>query len=124
MHYLITETVTIYVATAEKPPEIVGGQCIPQPQVIPNGDVTVMIGSPAYINDGYDLTLTCKVVHGIPITISWYRDGVLDSSRGNTSTITIENVDIDKDNGAVYTCRADNDKGYDEQHTIVDVYSK
>ena len=105
-------------------PAIAGGQCIPQPQVIPNGDVTVMIGSPAYINDGYDLTLTCKVVRGIPITISWYRDGVLDSSRGNTSTITIENVDIDKDNGAVYTCRADNDKGYDEQHTIVDVFSK
>ena len=105
-------------------PAITGGQCIPQPQVIPNGDVTMMIGSPAYINDGYDLTLTCKVVRGIPITISWYRDGVLDSSRGNTSTITIENVDIDKDNGAVYTCRADNDKGHDEQHTIVDVYSK
>ena len=83
-----------------------------------------MIGSPAYINDGYDLTLTCKVVRGISVTISWYCDGVLDSSRGNTSTTTIENVDIDKDNGAVYTCRADNDKGHDEQHTIVDVYSK
>ena len=105
-------------------PVIDGGQCVPQPQVIPNGDVTLMIGSPAYINDGYDLTLTCKAVHGIPITISWYRDGVLDSSRGNTSTIKIENVDIDKDNGAVYTCRADNDKGHDEQHTIVDVFSK
>ena len=100
------------------------GQCIPKPQFIPTGDVTVMIGSPAYINDGYDLTLTCKVVRGIPVTISWYRDGVLDSSRGNTSTITIENVDIGKDNGAVYTCRADNDKGYDEQHTIVNVFSK
>ena len=112
----------IYVGN--KLPEIAGGQCVPKPQVIPNGDVTVMIGSPAYINDGYDLTLTCKVVHGIPINISWYHDGVLDSSRGNTSTITIENVDIDKDNGAVYTCRADNDKGYDEQHTIVDVFSK
>ena len=84
-----------------------------------------MIGSPAYINDGYDLTLACKVVRGgKPINISWYRDGVLDSSRGNTSTITIEKMDIDKDNGAVYTCRADNDKGYDKQHTIVNVFSK
>ena len=106
-------------------PEIFGGQCIPRPEVIPTGDVTVMIGSPAYINDGYDLTLTCKVVGGgIPITISWYRNGVLDSSRGNTSTITIANVGIDKDNGAVYTCRADNNNGHDKQHTIVDVFSK
>ena len=44
--------------------------------------------------------------------------------RGNTSTITIANVDFGKDNGVVYACRADNDKGHDEQHTIVDVFSK
>ena len=115
----------LYIAIGRGPPVIAGGQCIPQPEVIPNGDVTVMIGSPAHINDGYDLTLTCRVVSGLPpINISWYLNGILDSSRGNIPTITIANVDIDKDNGAVYTCRADNDKGHDEQHTIVDVFCK
>ena len=115
----------LYIYIGNGSPVIDGGHCILKPEVVPNGDVTVMIGSPAYINNGYNLTLACRNVNGLPpITISWYRDGVLDSSRGNTSTITIENVDIDKDNGAVYTCRADNDKGYDEQHTIVNVFSK
>ena len=84
-----------------------------------------MIGSPAYIVDGYDLTITCNVVTGLPpINISWYRNGVLDSSRGNTSTITVSNTNINTDNGVVYTCRAENDKGYDEQRTIVNVFSK
>ena len=102
---------------------ITGEQCIPQPQVIPNTDVTVMIGSPAYIVDGYDLTITCNVITGTPpINISWYRNG--DSSRRNTSAIAISNVNINKDNGVVYTCRAENDKGYDEQLTIVNVFSK
>ena len=122
---MLTETVMNAVHIGEGPPVIAEGQCIPQPEVIPNGDVTVMIGSPAHINDGNDLTLACRVDSGLPpINISWYRNGMLDSSKGNTSTITIANVDIDKDNGAVYTCRADNDKGHDEQHTVVDVFSK
>ena len=84
-----------------------------------------MIGSPAYIADGYDLTITCNIINGIPpINISWYRNGVVDSSRGSTSTITISNVDINKDNGVVYICRAENDKGFDEQLTSVNVFSK
>ena len=112
-------------AIATNPPTIAGGQCIPQPEVIPNTDVTVMIGSPAYIIDGFDLTITCNVSTGIPpINISWYHNGVVDPSRGNTSTITISNVDINKDNGVVYTCRAENDEGYDEQLTIVNVFGK
>ncbi len=98
---LVTE-ILIDIATA--PPVIVEGQCIPQPEVIPNNDVTVMIGSPAYIADGYDLTITCNIINGIPpINISWYRNGVVDSSRGSTSTITISSVDINKDNGVVYS---------------------
>ena len=93
--------------------------------MIPNNDVTVMIGSPAYIADGYDLTITCNVINEIPpMNISWYRNGVLDSSRGNTSTITISDVVINKDNGVVYTCRAENDKRYDEQLTSINVFGK
>ena len=84
-----------------------------------------MIGSPAYIADGYDLTITCNIINEIPpINISWYRNGVVDSSRGSTSTITISSVDINKDNGVVYTCRIENDNGYDEQLTSVNVFSK
>ena len=84
-----------------------------------------MIGSPAYIIDGFDLTITCNVITGIPpINISWYRNGVVDSSKRNMSTITISNVDINKDNGVVYICIAENDEGYDEQLTIVNVFSK
>ena len=83
-----------------------------------------MIGSPAYIVNGYDLTITCNIVSGIPpINISWHRNGVLDSSRGNTSTITISNVN-NRANGVVYTCRAENDKGHDEHDTIVNVFRK
>ena len=40
------------------------------------------------------------------------------------STMIISNVDINKDNGVVHTCRAENDEGYDEQLTIVNVFSK
>ena len=123
---MLTETVINAVhIEGEESPVIAGGQCISQPLVIPNGDGTMIIGSPAHINDGYDITLACRVDSGLPpINISWSCNGILDSSKGNTSTITIANVDIDKDNGVVYTCRADNDKGHDEQHTIVDVFSK
>ena len=35
------------------------GQCVPQPEVVPATDM-MMIGSPAYIVDGYDLTVTCN----------------------------------------------------------------
>lgn len=81
------------------------------------------IGSPAYIVDGYDLDVACNVVKGTgPITISWYRNGILDSSKENMSIITISKVDTKRDNGAVYTCRAENNKGYDEEFTGVNVF--
>ena len=106
-------------------PVIGGGQCVPQPEVIPTTDTTVMIGSSAYIVDGYDLTVTCNVTSGTPpVNISWYRNGVLDSSKQNMPNITIPNMDFTKDNGAVYTCRAENVTGYDEEFTSVNVFGK
>ena len=78
-------------------PVIGGGQCVPQPEVIPTTDTTVMIGSSAYIVDGYDLTVTCNVTSGTsPVNISWYRNGVLDSSKQNMPNITIPNMDFTK----------------------------
>lgn len=104
-------------------PVIAGGQCIPQPKVIPSTEMAVMIGSPAYIIHGYDLTITCTVVGGSsPITISWYRDGELDRSKGNMSTVKIASVKFHEDNGVVYTCRADNNGGYVEEFTKVNVF--
>ena len=87
--------------------------------------MTVAIGTPAYITDGYDLTVICNVIYGItPITYSWYRNGVVDSSKENRSAITISNVDIRKDDGVVYTCRAANALGYVEERSSVHVFSK
>ena len=64
------------------------GQCVPQPEVVPATDMIMMIGSPAYIVDGYDLTVTCNVTSGTgtpPVNISWYRNGsgVLDAFISN-----------------------------------------
>ena len=83
------------------------------------------VGSPVYVVRGYDLTIICKIVNGTPpMNFSWYRNGVLDSSKGNTSNITISNVRIQRDNGVVYTCRVDNDGGYDEEFTSVNVFGE
>ena len=57
-----------------------------------------MIGSPAYIVDGYDLI--CNVTNGtgtLSANISWYHNGVLDTCKQNMS-----NADLTKDNGVVY----------------------
>ena len=81
----------------------------------------VQIGSPAYVVDGSDVTLVCDILSGTrPITISWFRNGVLDTTRGNTSTITVSNYN----NGDVYTCRADNDIGFDMETTTINVFGK
>ena len=62
--------------------------CVPQPEAIPTTDMIMVIGSPAYIVDGYDLTVTCNDTSKIgkpPVNISWYRNGsgVLDTFISN-----------------------------------------
>ena len=64
------------------------GQCVQQPEAIPTTDMIMMIGSPAYTVDGYDLTVTCNDTSGTgtpPVSISWYRNGsvVLDTYISN-----------------------------------------
>ena len=40
------------------------------------------------------------------------------------SSITIRNVDINEDNGIVYTCRAANVVGYAQEFTSINVFGK
>lgn len=106
-------------------PVIDHGSFALRPDPVPTTNITVKIGTPAYIVDGYNLTIVCNIINGtLPITISWYHNGVLDSSRAGSPTITISNVNINKDNGIVYTCRVDNVAGYDEETTTVNVFSE
>ena len=80
----------------------------------------VQIGSPAYVVDGSNITFVCNIASGThPITISWFRNGVLDTTRGNISTITV----TDYNNGDVYTCRADNNNiGFDMESSTINVF--
>jgi len=97
---------------------------MPLPTSIDAGLNTVKIGSPAYIIDGYDLTIVCRTVSGTPpITITWFHNGILDLSWMNASTITILNVGLNLI-GDNYTCRASNDVGYDEHTTIINVFGE
>ena len=103
------------------PPDIDEGPFIPQPATVPPGDMEVQIGSPAYVIDGADVTLVCDLLTGKPPnTITWFHNGVVDLTRGNVSTITV----TDYNDGDVYTCRADNDVGFNEESTTINVFSK
>ena len=80
-----------------------------------------MINTPAYIVDGFDLTLICNIASGThPITIMWLRDGQPYPAGGNNSTITVS----DYTDGEVFTCRAENVVGFDTENTIVNVFGK
>ena len=84
-------------------------------------DVKVKIGSPVYIVEGFDVTIVCNILNGTrPITIMWFHNGMIDPTRGNVSTITVNNYN----DGDVYTCRADNDVGFDMKITIINVVGK
>ena len=81
----------------------------------------VKIGSPVYVLDGFDVNLVCDILSGMrPITIVWFHNGVLDTTRRNVSTITVTDYN-DQD---VYTCRAENDVGFDEESTTINVLGK
>ena len=81
----------------------------------------VQIGTPAYVIGGNDITIKCNIASGTrPITISWFRNGLEDTSFGNVSTITVSNVN----DGDIYSCRADNRFGFDEEATMIVVQRK
>ena len=100
------------------PPDIDEGPFIPRPSTVPPGDRTVDINTPAYIVDGFDLTLMCRIASGTrPITIKWFRNG---QPGGNNSVITVS----DYTDGENIACRADNDIGFDIENTTVNVFGK
>ena len=102
-------------------PDIDEGPFIPIPPTIPPGDIEVQIGSLAYVVNGSDVTLVCDVISGTcPISLIWFRNGVLDPTRGNTSTITVSNYN----DGDEFTCRAENGVGFDEESTTINVFGK
>ena len=81
------------------------------------------IGTPVYVVNGFDVTLVCNLVSGTrPITIRWICNGASYPAGGNRSTITIP--DTDYNDGDVFTCRADNIVGFDEESTTINVFGK
>ncbi len=105
------------------PPDIDEGPFIPQPPTVMPGDMTVTIGTPTYIVDGFDVTLVCNIASGTrPITIMWIRNGAFYPAGGNQSIIIVP--DTDYNDGDVFTCRADNTIGFDMENTTINVFGK
>ena len=97
-------------------PVIDKGSFVPRPSVIIRGNKRVIIGTPVYVYDGFDVIIDCNIFNGTrPITIQWFRNGSLDTTRGNVSPITITNAN----NGDVFTCRANNRQGFDTEETTI-----
>jgi len=83
----------------------------------------VQIGT-GYVLFGNDVIITCNIGCGNrPITIMWFRNGVEVLSFRNVSTITIPNVGIDDDRD-MYWCRAENEIGFDEETTVINVFGE
>jgi len=98
---------------------------MPRPDPLTPGDKMVQIGTPGYVIRGDDVTIVCNIASGTrPIIISWFRNGVEDTSFGNVSRITLSNVNFDDDDGDMYTCRAENNIGFDEETTVVNVFGE
>ena len=101
------------------PPDIDEGPFVPIPPNITIGTKRVNVGSPVYVFSASDVIIDCNIINGTPpITILWLRNNeVVNSSVGNSSTITI----TDAEDGDVFTCRADNNIGFDEASSIINV---
>ena len=97
-------------------PVIDKGSFVPRPSVITRDNKRIKIGTPVYVYSGFDVIIDCKFLGGTPpVNITWFRNGSLDPTRGNVSTIRI----TDASNGDVFKCRADNIIGFDTENTTV-----
>ena len=86
-----------------------------RPDTITEGNKRVKIGSPAYVRQGYNVTIDCNASGTPPISIAWgYNEEII---AGDVNTITI----TDAEDGDVVTCRADNNIGFDEERTTISV---
>ena len=98
------------------PPDIDEGSFVPRPSVNTRSNKRVKIGTPVYVYSGFDVIIDCNIMSGTPpITIKWLRNGSLDPTRGNVSTITI----TDARNGDIFKCRAENNIGFDTENTTI-----
>ena len=117
-NYYIKFNNMIMIIIALDEPDIDEGSFVPRPSVITSGNKRIKIGTPVYVHGGFDVIIDCNIVNGIlPITITWFRNGSLDLTRGNFSNITI----TDARNGEVFECRADNIFGFDTENTTIHV---
>ena len=83
---------------------------------VQKGIIRVKVGAPVYTIHGFNVTIVCNVIYGQPpITIRWLRNGLPDESRMNMSTIIVN----DAEDGDVFTCRAENGRGYDKKDTQI-----
>ena len=98
-----------------------------KPLSVENGVITVNVGSTVYTVDGITIVIICNVISGDPpITISWLRNGVLDQSRGNITTINVTDtqlnaptINVTDTQLVVFTCRAENTETFTQRDTII-----
>ena len=88
-----------------------------QPVSVENGVMRVRIGTTAYTVDGFHVQIVCNVIAsgGLPITISWLRNGKVDGTRGKASMITV----TDANDGDIFTCTANNTMMYSTSSTEI-----
>ena len=77
----------------------------------------VNVGTTVYRIHRLNIAIVCNIIVGAPpVTFSWYRNGEIDQSRGNVSTIIVTDA-TDNDE---FTCRAEIMLGYaDEESTVI-----
>ena len=88
-----------------------------KPLSVENGTITVNVGSTVYTVYGFTIIIICNVTVGeAPFNTTWYRNGKqINLSAGNVSNITVTDATEDD----VFTCKANNWKGFDQQNTTI-----
>ena len=103
-----------------EPPDIDEGSFVPRPSVFTLVNEIIKIGSPVYIYPGYNVTIVCNIVTGVPpIVIQWHLNGSPYSTGGNLSVtnLTITNAN----DGDFWQCRVSNRYGIDIESTTIHV---
>ena len=100
-------------------PDIIEGP-FEEPSIVTDGPKSVDIGTPVYVVVGNDVIIQCDVLSGMhPFNTSWYRNG-RSYGRKNASFIVID----DARDGDVFSCIAENCKGFDNKSTTINVFGK
>ena len=98
------------------PPIIDKGSFVPRPYFITRGNKGVKIGTPVYVQGGFNVKIDCNTVNGSrPITNRWFHNGSPYRTGQSVSTITITNPT----DGDVFECIAENIIGFDNESTTI-----